>query len=66
MEMGLVFVSSKLAVPKSLREWVMQVAHGDHLGADKMEHLPESVYWPEKANDLSEKAKSTNPLVYES
>ena len=55
---GLVFVANKLAVPKSLREWVIQVAHGDHLGTDKMEHLTDSVYWPGKTYDLREKAKS--------
>ncbi len=25
-----------MAVPKTLKEWVLQVAHGDHLSADKM------------------------------
>ena len=34
------------------------MAHGDHLGTEKMEHLTESVYWPGKSNDLREKAKS--------
>ena len=56
VKMDLVFVSNNLAVPRSLREWVIQVAHGHHLGADKMEHLTESVYWPGKTNDLREKA----------
>ena len=44
---------------ESLREWVIQVPHGDHMGADKMHHLTESVYWPRKANDLRQKAKNS-------
>ena len=56
--MGLVFVADKLAVPKTLKEWVLQVAHGDHLGVKKMEELTVLVYWPGKATDIREKAKN--------
>ncbi len=58
IDMGLVFVSGKLAVPKSLKEWVIQAAHGDHLAPQKMEKLTELVYWPGKSKDLKEKARS--------
>ena len=43
IDIGLVFVSGMLAVPKSLMEWVIQVAHGDHLAPQKMEKLTEVV-----------------------
>ncbi len=58
VELGLVFVANKLAVPKSLREWVIQVAHGDHWSTDKMAAFTELVYWPGKLRDLKEKSKS--------
>ncbi len=53
-DMGLVFVANKLAVPRSLREWVKQIAHGDHASRAKM---TEMLYWPNKAKDLESKAK---------
>ncbi len=42
--MGLVLVADKLAVPRTLKEWVVQVSHGDHLGVKKMEELTELVH----------------------
>ena len=58
VELGLVFVANKLAVPRTLREWVLQVAHGDHWSTDKMAEFTDMVYWPGKICDLKEKSKS--------
>ncbi len=58
VDMGLIFVNNKLAVSKTLREWVLQVAHGDHLSADKMAEFTDMAHWPEKTRVLKEKAKS--------
>ncbi len=52
VDMSLVFVDSKLAVPKTLREWVLQVAHGDHLSAERMADFTDLVCWPGKSRDL--------------
>ena len=58
VDMGLTFANNKLAVPNTLREWVLQVAQGDHLSADKMAELTDMVHWPGKVRDLKEKAMS--------
>ncbi len=58
VEMRLVLVAIKLAVPKTLREWVIQVAHGDHWSTEKMAEFTELVYWPGKVRDLKEKSRS--------
>ncbi len=54
---GLIFVGDKLLIPKSMREWVIQVAHGDHVSATKMAEITENVYWPNKTRDLEKKAQ---------
>ncbi len=56
VDMGVVFVNNKLAVPKALREWVLQVAHRS---AEKMAGFTDMVCWPVKTlKALKEKAKS--------
>ncbi len=53
---GLVFIGDKLVIPKNMREWVIQVAHGDHASTAKMAEITENVYWPNKARDLERRA----------
>ena len=57
VSMGLIFVEDKIVVPRTLREWVMQVAHGDHASLHKMVALTDQVYWPGKRHDLEKKPK---------
>ncbi len=56
VSVGLLFVDGKIVVPKTLREWVMQVAHGDHASLHKMVEITEHVFWPSKWRDLEKKA----------
>ncbi len=56
VSVGLLFVDGKIVVPKTLREWVLQVAHGDHASLHKMVDLTEHVFWPGKRRDLEKKA----------
>ncbi len=55
---GLLMIGDLILVPKTLREWIKQVAHGDHASAHKMMEIPEMVHWPAKKADL-EKSKPT-------
>ncbi len=57
VSMGLLFIEDKIVVPRSLREWVLQVAHGDHASLHKMVSITEQVYWPGKRQDLEKKAQ---------
>ncbi len=50
--MGLVFIDGKIVVAKTLREWLLQVAHGDHANLHKMVDLTEQVFSPSKKKDL--------------
>ena len=56
-ELGLVLYKGKIVVPKSLRQLIIQIAHGDHEGAPKMESNLEPFYWPELKEDLKQKSK---------
>ncbi len=56
-ELGLVLDKGKIVVPKSLRQLVIQIAHGDHERAPKMESNLEHFYWPELKEDLKQKSK---------
>ncbi len=56
-EMGLIFVEENIYVPKSLREWILQVVDGDHESVPKMRLLAERLHWPNKDEDLRNKAK---------
>ncbi len=49
-------VDGKIVVPKTLTEWLMQVAHGDYASLHKMTELTELVFWPGKRADLQKKA----------
>ncbi len=54
---GLIFVGDKLVIPRSMREWITQVAHGDHASATKMAEITEKICWPNKTRDLEKKAQ---------
>ncbi len=56
-EMGLIFVEEKIYIPRSLRERILQVIHGDHESVPKMRLLAERVFWPNKEKDIKNKAK---------
>ncbi len=56
VSVGLLFVDGRIVVPKTLREWVLQVAHGDHASLHKMVDLMEHVFWPGKRRNLEKKA----------
>ncbi len=36
-EIGLVYQGDRLLIPESLREWILQIVHGDHAGEAKGE-----------------------------
>ncbi len=55
VSVGLLFVDGKIVVPKTLREWVMQVAHGDHASLHKMVDITEHVFWPGMKRDREKK-----------
>ncbi len=57
-ELGVVFMDSKIVIPVTLKEWVLQVIHGDHEGVPKMRLLAERVWWATKDKDIKEKAKN--------
>ncbi len=50
-QLGLILVDEKIYIPRSLREWIIQVVHGDHESVPKMRLLTERVYWPSKEKD---------------
>ncbi len=56
--MGLVFFKNKIVIPSRMHEWILQVAHGDHEGPDKMKELCERVHWESKERDIAEKANN--------
>ena len=57
-EMGLVFFKNKIVIPSRMQKWILQVAHGDHEGPDKMKELCERVPWETKEKDNAEKANN--------
>ena len=57
-ELALVFYRNKFIIPNRMQEWILQVAHGDHEGADKMKELCDRVYWETKERDIVEKANN--------
>ncbi len=57
VSMGIIFIDDKIVVPRSLREWVLQVDNGDHASLHKMVSITEQVYWPGKRQDLEKKAQ---------
>ena len=56
-ELDLIFLDEKIFIPRSLREWILQVVHGDHESVPKMRVLTGRVYWPSKEKDLNKKVK---------
>ncbi len=58
VELGPVFVANKSAVAESLREWVIQMAHGDHWLTQQIPEFSELAYWPGKLKDLMDKTRS--------
>ncbi len=57
VKMGLLFCK-QLLVPASLKEWVLQVLHGDHAGQTKMLELAKNLTWKSKKEDIEEKASN--------
>ena len=57
-ELGVVFMDSKIVIPLTLKEWVLQVIHGDHEGIPKMRLLAERVWWTTKERNIKDKAKN--------
>ena len=58
MEFGLVFYDSMLVIPDRMQEWVPQIAHGDHEGAEKMREICQRVHWETKSKDIAAKANN--------
>ncbi len=56
-ELGLVLYKGKIVVPNSLKQLILQIAHGDHEGVPKMLSNLEPFYWPEIEEDLKRKSK---------
>ena len=57
-EMGLVFYKNQIVIPNRMQERILQVAHGDHEGLDKMKELCERVHWETKEKDIAENANN--------
>ncbi len=57
LEIGLVMYSGKIVVLQTLRQLVVQMAHGDPERFPKMENNLEMFYWPKLKNDFIQKAK---------
>ena len=55
-EQGLIFIDKKIYMPRTPREWILQVVHGDHESVLKMRLLAKRVYWLSKEKDLNQKA----------
>ncbi len=58
VKIGLVCQGDKLLIPKSLHDWILQIAHGDHAGQIKMKETVDMVFWPNQSKDIEEKAAS--------
>ena len=46
VSLGSILIGDKIVIPKSLREWVKQVAHGDHATSHKIMEITQLVHWP--------------------
>ena len=58
VESGLVFFDSKVVIPDRMQEWVLQIAHGDHEGPEKMREICQRVHWESKNKDIAAKASN--------
>ncbi len=58
VKMGLLFLNEQLLVPASLKEWVLQVLHGDHAGQTKMQEPARNLCWKNKQQDIEDKASN--------
>ena len=60
---GCVLLDNKLAIPNSLKEWVIDVLHSTHPGAWGMTELGQRIWWPFINRDLINKSKTCRPCT---
>ena len=56
---GIIFRGTRIAVPKSLQNRVLKIAHEDHPGIVQMKQLVRTkIWWPQIEKDVERKIKS--------
>ncbi len=61
VKFALVYHEDRLLIHRSLTGWVLQIIHVDHAGESKVKEIAETVFQPNKDNDI-EKSLSLHQL----